>query len=800
MPDLTAKLRLPQVLAFMRETPWAILPDALEALCASIRSQVDGAPLPTAVDPYAARRTAAGAVSGGVAVIPVYGVLMPRANVFTMYYGGTAATNVAKLVEAASVDPGIGTIVLDLDTPGGSCFLIEETAQAIAKAAKKKPVLGMVNTTCASAGYYLASQCTEIIASPSALAGNIGIIMMHEDASGWLEKIGLRYQVISAGTYKHEGHGGQPLDDVALAAMQAIADDYYTQFVAAVARGRGVKLDAVRTGFGEGRILTARQALAAGVIDRIATFESVLASLGATLSPNAPRADAPALQLAAGADGPLVSAAAHAADVNAVITEMRDRVAQSEELAARMRDHLAHSTPVAGEAAPAAVPLRLVTADSARSNTVTAEELAAKAAAEKAEAIAAERRRVAEISALGRENNVDATRVEGWVNGGVSADAVGRQILQEMKDDAKAKPATAAAINGLHNREGDAPFAGPSDYLRSVVHAARRPEAVDPRLLNLRAAQNVGVGADGGWAVPENVSTALLEASMTGGEVLSRVTQRPITVGNTLKETVVKEEARTSGSRNGGLRSYWVGEGQAITESQAKLRQVELSLKKIAVAVPFTEEQLEDGPQMESFVNEQVPEELRFGMESGIWGGNGTGQPLGFMNTGAVISVAIEAAQTIANTNTHIWKNAAKMFSRMPAGMLPGAAWFINQEMWASILTAVAGTGGFPMFTAPGQLAQFPNGALYGKPIVPVEYASAEGTVGDIVFANFADYLFATKGGVRSATSMHVEFLADKQVMKFVQRCDGQPRTRVPITPLNGTNTVSPYIALAARS
>ncbi len=771
MSQPTSRLRMPQVFASLNQQPLAVLPAALEALCAQLRTDAEASTTQMA-DPFAARRAAASAVAGGVAVIPVYGMIWPRPNVFTQYYGHTAASTLGMLVDASVGNPDIGTIVLEFDSPGGSCYMIEETAQIIARAAKKKPVIGMVNAVCASAAYFLASQCTEIVSTPSGMAGNIGVIMMHIDESGWQDQYGIKPQIITSGTYKHEGHGGQPLDESALAAMQTVSDDYYAQFVAAVARGRDVKPQNVRAGMGEGRTLTARQALDAQLVDRIASFEQLLGSLGASVTRSGARADAPELSIAASA--PVLGLAAPHASA-------------------------------AGEAAPVRVPLRLEPAATARSTTVTEEELAAakKKAAEdaRAEMLMTERKRVQEISALGREHNVKAETVEKWITDGVSADAVGFEILKLQRDAAKAAQATSSIIVGAP-REGNAPFADAGDFLRSVVKAARAPESIDPRLLQIRAAQNVGIGAEGGWAVPESVSTLLLEASLTGGRILSRVTERPITVGNGLKETVVKEEARTAGSRNGGFRHYWVAEGKPLTYSQANLRQIELGLKKVAVAVPITEEQAEDGPQLASFIDEQVPQELRFGMESTIWAGTGAGQPLGFMNTGALITVAIEATQSIANTNQFIWINCAKMFSRAPADMLPGFEWYINQELYAAILTAVStGTAGaVPMFTMPGQLASAPNGAIFGRPIVPVEYASQQGTVGDIVFANFSDYLFATKGGIKKSVSMHVEFLTDQQVMKFTARCDGQPRTRVPLTPLNGTNTISPYIALGARS
>ena len=354
------------------------------------------------------------------------------------------------------------------------------------------------------------------------------------------------------------------------------------------------------------------------------------------------------------------------------------------------------------------------------------------------------------------------------------------------------------------DRAEDKPWNDAADFVSAVIRGTKAPHMLDVRLqADVARSQNTNTGADGGFAVPASVQSMLLEASATGAEILSRVTERPVTTGNGIKETVVKEDARTNGSRNGGLRHYWVAQEGEITLSQAKLREVELAVKKVAVAVPITEEQIEDGPALLSFLKEQVPEELRFGEELAIWSGTGAGQPLGFMNSGGLITVAIEGTQTIANTNQFIWKNAANMMGRMSPRSFLRSAWFIQQALWAKIVTATAGdpaNGAVTVFTPPGRLADAPMGAIYGRPIVPVEYASAEGTLGDFVLADFKDYLYIRKGGVKFAQSMHVEFLKDKQHLKWTLRVDGQPRTKAAITPLNGTNTVSSYIALAARS
>jgi HK97 family phage major capsid protein len=411
--------------------------------------------------------------------------------------------------------------------------------------------------------------------------------------------------------------------------------------------------------------------------------------------------------------------------------------------------------------------------------------------------------RAAELAALASDFPAHARLAE-WITGNVTVDAARTEIMRKLADAA----ATRAPINASQpavvvgaDREAQAPWAEDgADFFRAVVRAGRGGE-FDKRLFATRA-QDTVTGTDGGFALPNAVNNLLLEATRTGGEILSRVSTRPVTIGNSYNETLVKEEARTNGSRNGGVRGYWLAEDGSYIASQAETRQLDLKLQKLGAIVPVTEEQMEDGPALVSFINEQVPEELRFNAEQAVWEGTGVGQPLGALVSGALITVPIQPSQTIANTAGNLWTNAADMYRRMPARMVNGAAWFINQELWSKILTATSGTGGgsHPMFTPAGRLESAPNGSIHGRPIVPVEYASAEGTVGDFVFANFADYLLISKGGIRQQTSMHVEFLRDRQVLKFTWRVNGAPRTRVPLTPLKGTNTTSPYIALAARS
>jgi len=126
-----------------------------------------------------------------------------------------------------------------------------------------------------------------LIVTPSGEVGSIGVVAAHMDISKMAESAGLKVTLVSAGKYKTEGNQFEPLSDEARAALQVRVDDYYAMFVKAVARNRGVSPADVRNGFGEGRVVGAKQAVALGMADRVATLDETLARLGVSRMPQA---------------------------------------------------------------------------------------------------------------------------------------------------------------------------------------------------------------------------------------------------------------------------------------------------------------------------------------------------------------------------------------------------------------------------------------------------------------------------------------------------------------------------------
>lgn len=270
--------------------PWALHPDYLALMLDIVQFRADGGVL--AEEEIQARIDAASngprkgsARSATVAVLPIYGVISPRQNLFSATSGGTSVESIRADLREALADPGVDGIVLDVDSPGGSVDLIDELAAEIRAARGQKPIVAVANTMMASAAYYLGSAADEIAVTPSGSVGSIGVVAIHEDMSKADEMEGIKPTFIYAGEFKTEGNPHEPLSQTALATIQADVDAFYGMFVSAVAKGRSyngrkVSVDQVRSDFGKGRMLLAKDALAAGMVDRIATLEETVQRVG----------------------------------------------------------------------------------------------------------------------------------------------------------------------------------------------------------------------------------------------------------------------------------------------------------------------------------------------------------------------------------------------------------------------------------------------------------------------------------------------------------------------------------------
>ena len=219
--------------------------------------------------------------AGGVAVITLRGVITPRPSLMNMLFGGggTGLESFRRAFRDAVDSEDVGSILIDIDSPGGSTDLIAETAAEILAARGSKPIVAIANTMAASAAYWIASAADEVVVTPSGEVGSIGVFSLHEEYSKMDERIGITTTIVKAGKYKAETNPYEPLSEEAREAMQESVDEFHGMFLAAVAKGRGVSASTARKDFGEGRVVTAKKAVAAGMADRVATFEETVQRL-----------------------------------------------------------------------------------------------------------------------------------------------------------------------------------------------------------------------------------------------------------------------------------------------------------------------------------------------------------------------------------------------------------------------------------------------------------------------------------------------------------------------------------------
>lgn len=277
-----------RLLAEFYTTPWALDPAIhaqMEAILerwatgvrlnpTEIQAAIGNAPQATAN-----RRAQAGAASAGnIAVIPVYGVLTHRAHAMQVSTTMTSTEALGNTLRAAANNPDVSSIIMDIDSPGGSVFGVQEVGDVIQSLRGSKPIIAVANAQAASGAYWIASQADEVVVTPSGAVGSIGAFMKHTDASAKMERDGIKNTYVYAGKYKVEGNPDGPLEGEGLAHAQGMVDSFYTAFVRAVAKGRGVSVETVRgEAFGQGRMVLARDAVASGMANRVATLDQVIA-------------------------------------------------------------------------------------------------------------------------------------------------------------------------------------------------------------------------------------------------------------------------------------------------------------------------------------------------------------------------------------------------------------------------------------------------------------------------------------------------------------------------------------------
>lgn len=389
------------------------------------------------------------------------------------------------------------------------------------------------------------------------------------------------------------------------------------------------------------------------------------------------------------------------------------------------------------------------------------------------------------------KNKVDAFEVE--IRGYDDSIKRAKSMLALEGED---KPLEEPEFKSAPSADETKSFGSLGDQMLAIYRASAPGGKIDTRL-STRAASGLAESnpSDGGFLVQTDFVSTLLKKTYETGILASKVKKIPIsTNANGLKINSVDDSSRANGSRWGGVQTYWQSEADEMAASKPKFRQMDLSLKKLTGLCYVTDELLQDTSALENVVKEAFAEEFAFKIDDAILTGTGAGQPLGILKSPALVTVAKEANQSDKITV----ENLVKMWNRLWSRSRANAVWYINQELEPYLYTLTVGDK--PVYIPAGGLSEKPFGTLFGRPVVPIEQCEAAGELGDIILADVGQYLLIDKGGISQSSSIHVRFLYDENVFRFIYRVDGQPIWNKPLTPYKGSATVSPFVTLAKRN
>ena len=332
------------------------------------------------------------------------------------------------------------------------------------------------------------------------------------------------------------------------------------------------------------------------------------------------------------------------------------------------------------------------------------------------------------------------------------------------------------------------------DVMEMTVDGRGAPRARERynMVVNAATGASTGVDADGGYLVETDKAAGILTTAIETGVLASRCSLQPISANaDSFSYLAAKDRDRTTRS---GLTVYRKGETDLMASSgKVSLAERELRLEDMYGVIYVTNRMMRDAVAMSEYIKRELRKELAFKIDQEIFQGNGAGQCLGIINSGLPVQVSKESAQT---ADTIVAENVVKMLGRFK-GNMASAAWFVNQDCLPQF--PLMKVGDTPVFIPGGSFANAPFGTLLGLPIVPLEFCKTVGDKWDIILGDFSEYLLIRKGGVEEAESMHVRFLYDEMAFRFITRNNGQPMHDSPITPLNGSNTLSPFVTLEAR-
>ncbi len=351
-------------------------------------------------------------------------------------------------------------------------------------------------------------------------------------------------------------------------------------------------------------------------------------------------------------------------------------------------------------------------------------------------------------------------------------------------------------IEGMRDRAEDDPkrgFADIADFALAVKGIYTPGGTVDDRLLIGAAPTDFHqeTGSAEGRMVPPAFRQEVWEVAMEEDSLLPETDTEP-TSQNSVE--FLKDETTPWGST--GIQAKWRSEGGKMEPSKLVTEGEQMRLHDLYAFVTATDEILTDAPRLAIRLTKKSGAAIRWKVNNAISNGSGAGQPLGYLKSNALVSVAKETSQT---ADTVVAANVAKMYARIINPL--NSAWYINQDVLPQLMVMTLGNQ--PIWTPPSTgFTNAPGGLLFGRPVRFNESCGTVGDKGDIQLVNLKNgyYTITSDAGIQFASSMHLFFDYGLQAFRWTFRLNGQPYLSKPISPKNGSNTRSHFVTLDERS
>jgi len=370
---------------------------------------------------------------------------------------------------------------------------------------------------------------------------------------------------------------------------------------------------------------------------------------------------------------------------------------------------------------------------------------------------------------------------------GVNRPQLGDPALNARNSAAFNPLAPGAKMDGLG-------YANIGDFARSVFNKGARDDERRAKAEEVMNAYSSYDPSTGGFLVPETFRSEIYDTVLEQSIIRPRASV--ISMDSDKLSIPFVDETTHSGSVFGGMTFAWTPESGTISPSEAKFGRVKLEANKLTGLARVPNELWAAPSGLSTFLNSALPRGISYTEDVAFITGTGVGQPLGFTNSPAKITITKETNQTAA---TIVTDNILKMYARLLPQSIGNSVVLANPTTFPQLMTLSipVGTGGSAVSLV--DITSSPTMTLLGRPLILTEKVPALGAAGDIGFYDLSFYLIGDRQAVSLESSEHSRFANDETELRAILRVDGRPWIQSAITPLNG-DSLSPFVVLGARA